>query len=91
MLRRNDLLKSSNSKTEAPLLCTHYSTFQRMLTCRTRVTACIQSKVWHHNWIHDCYGKCARGDDNTVNLNLHHNVIFNCGMPNDDGTKTPSC
>jgi hypothetical protein len=43
------------------------------------------AKEWHHNWVHDCFGKCVRGDDNTVNLNLHHNVIFNCGMPNDDG------
>ena len=43
------------------------------------------NKEWHHNWIHDCYGKCARGDDDTVNLNLHHNVIFNCGMPSTDG------
>ena len=26
-----------------------------------------------------------RGDDFTRNLSMHHNVIFNCGMPTSDG------
>ena len=26
-----------------------------------------------------------RGDDFTKNLSIHHNVIFNCGMPTSDG------
>ena len=29
--------------------------------------------------VHDCRGKCMRGDDFTQNLSMHHNVIFNCG------------
>jgi hypothetical protein len=37
-------------------------------------------KTWHHNWVHDCRGKCMRGDDFTTNLTMHHNVIYNCGM-----------
>lgn len=39
------------------------------------------TKVWHHNWVHDCMEKCVRGDDRNLNLTIHHNVIFNCGVP----------
>jgi hypothetical protein len=38
------------------------------------------TKVWHHNWVHDCREKCMRGDDYTVGLSGHHNVIWNCAM-----------
>ena len=40
---------------------------------------------WHHNWIHHATEKCARGDDQSRNMSVHHNVIFNCGLaPLDD-------
>ena len=42
-------------------------------------------KEWHHNWVHDCYAKCMRGDDFTKNLSMHHNVVFDCGEPTSDG------
>ena len=35
---------------------------------------------WHHNWIHDATEKCLRADDQSANMTVHHNVIFNCGM-----------
>ena len=38
------------------------------------------TKMWHHNWVHDCREKCMRGDDYTWQLHGHHNVIFNCGL-----------
>merc|ERR1719174_1738331 len=34
---------------------------------------------WHHNWVHDGSEKCLRGDDQSANMSVHHNVIFNCG------------
>lgn len=34
---------------------------------------------WHHNWVHDATEKCIRGDDQSRNMTVHHNVIFNCG------------
>ena len=34
---------------------------------------------WHHNWLHDASEKCLRGDDQSENMTVHHNVIFNCG------------
>ena len=38
-----------------------------------------------HLWqVHDGMAKCVRGDDNTKNLSIHHNVIWNCGMPTSD-------
>ena len=43
-------------------------------------------KHWHHNWVHDCLAKCMRGDDNTQNLTMSNNVIYNCGMPDSDGS-----
>ena len=43
-------------------------------------------KHWHHNWVHNCLAKCMRGDDNTQNLTMSNNVIFNCGLPNSDGS-----
>ena len=52
--------------------------------CGSGGVACI--KTWHHNHVHDCLAKCMRGDDNTQNLTMHHNVIFNCGIPKDDGS-----
>ena len=44
----------------------------------------LQLSVWPHvsfavAGVHDCRGKCMRGDDFTQNLSMHHNVIFNCG------------
>ena len=35
---------------------------------------------WHHNWIHDASEKCLRADDQSANMSVHHNVIFNCGV-----------
>lgn len=40
--------------------------------------------VWHHNWVHDHLEKCVRGDDQSLNMTVHHNVMFNCGTPVDD-------
>jgi hypothetical protein len=34
---------------------------------------------WHHNWIHSATEKCARADDQSRNMSVHHNVIFDCG------------
>ena len=48
--------------------------------CMNAVDKADCGKYWHHNWVHDCRGKCVRGDDNTVNLTIHHNVVFNCGV-----------
>ena len=47
-------------------------------------TKCV--KHWHNNWVHDCLAKCMRGDDNTQNLTMSNNVVFNCGLPVDDGS-----
>ena len=38
------------------------------------------SKFWHHNWVFRQREKCVRGDDGTVGLHVHHNVIFDCGI-----------
>jgi hypothetical protein len=35
---------------------------------------------WHHNWIHDTSEKCLRADDQSENMTVHHNVIYNCGV-----------
>lgn len=35
---------------------------------------------WHHNWVHDASEKCIRGDDQSANMTLHHNVVYNCGL-----------
>lgn len=35
---------------------------------------------WHHNWIHSATEKCARADDQSRNMSVHHNVIFDCGL-----------
>lgn len=45
------------------------------------------TKVWHHNWVHDCREKCVRGDDYNLNLTIHHSVIFNCGTPSADANR----
>ena len=37
------------------------------------------TKAWHHNWVYNVRDKCVRGDDGSVNMAVHHNVIFNCG------------
>ena len=34
---------------------------------------------WDHNWVHDVSEKCVRADDQSRNLSVHHNVVFNCG------------
>lgn len=39
---------------------------------------------WDHNWIHDCSEKCVRADDQSRNLSVHHNVVYNCGRPLSD-------
>jgi len=40
---------------------------------------------WHHNWVHDATEKCVRADDQSRNMTVHHNVIYNCGVsPLDD-------
>jgi hypothetical protein len=31
---------------------------------------------WHHNWIHTATEKCARADDQSRNMSVHHNVIW---------------
>ena len=43
------------------------------------------SKNWHHNWVHNCREKCVRCDDGSMGCNVHHNVVFNCGMPLHNG------
>eukprot|EP01043_Picozoa_sp_COSAG02_P045522 COSAG02_NODE_4171_length_5675_cov_2.909254_1_plen_741_part_00 len=35
---------------------------------------------WHHNWIHTATEKCARADDQSRNMSVHHNVIWDCGL-----------
>lgn len=35
---------------------------------------------WHHNWVHDASEKCVRADDQSRNISVHHNVMFNCGQ-----------
>ena len=40
------------------------------------------SKRWHHNWVFRVREKCVRGDDGTVDLHVHHNVIYDCGVGN---------
>jgi hypothetical protein len=35
--------------------------------------------------VHDGAAKCVRGDDFTLNLTMHHNVIWDCGEPLSDG------
>eukprot|EP01050_Picozoa_sp_SAG11_P008980 SAG11_NODE_819_length_7017_cov_3.801821_1_plen_396_part_00 len=37
------------------------------------------TKVWHHMWVHDCREKGVRGDDRTLNLTMHHMVVYNLG------------
>ena len=50
----------------------------------------IRGSIIHHNWVHDCYatgdhpgglkgGLGIRGDDQTRELTVHHNVVWNCG------------
>ena len=41
-------------------------------------------QVWHHNWVHDTTEKCLRFDDQSENATIHHNVVYNCGMPQSD-------
>lgn len=47
------------------------------------------TKVWHHNWVHDCREKCMRGDDGNLNLTTHHNVLFNCGVASEADRNDP--
>jgi hypothetical protein len=37
-----------------------------------------RGSVTHHNWIHHSSGLGMRGDDQTRELTLHHNVVWNC-------------
>lgn len=40
---------------------------------------------WHHNWAHNASEKCLRGDDQSRNMTVHHNVLYSCGLgPNSD-------
>lgn len=50
----------------------------------------IRGAEIHHNWVHDCYaqgnhpgglkgGLGIRGDDQTREVTVHHNVVWNCG------------
>lgn len=39
---------------------------------------------WHHNWVYSHREKCLRGDDQSKNATIHHNVAFNCAQPVDD-------
>ncbi len=32
----------------------------------------------HHNWVHHSMGKGMRGDDQTRELTVHHNLVWNC-------------
>jgi hypothetical protein len=34
---------------------------------------------WHHNWVHSHFEKCLRADDQSRNVSVFNNVIFNCG------------
>lgn len=35
---------------------------------------------WHHNWVHDANEKCIRADDQSMNMSVHHNVAWGCGL-----------
>eukprot|EP01061_Rhynchopus_euleeides_P012740 TRINITY_DN22430_c0_g2_i2.p1 TRINITY_DN22430_c0_g2~~TRINITY_DN22430_c0_g2_i2.p1 ORF type:complete len:687 (+),score=171.26 TRINITY_DN22430_c0_g2_i2:62-2122(+) len=52
--------------------------------CMYDTTKSNCTKSFHHNWVHDCREKCLRGDDATVNMTAHTNVIWNCGYPKRD-------
>eukprot|EP01052_Picozoa_sp_SAG31_P038990 SAG31_NODE_5316_length_2613_cov_3.281225_1_plen_260_part_10 len=45
------------------------------------------TKVWHHSWIHDCREKGVRGDDQNVNLTMHHLVVYNNGKGRNGGDR----
>ena len=45
------------------------------------------TKVWHHSWVHDCREKGVRGDDQNVNLSIHHLVVYNNGEGRDGGDR----
>eukprot|EP00659_Diplonema_papillatum_P009609 gene9609-14923_t len=47
--------------------------------CMFNTSASNCTKYFHHNWVHDCREKCFRGDDASVNMTVHDQVIFNCG------------
>ena len=53
----------------------------KLSTNSTRIIATVRlvSRLSCVAGVHDCRGKCMRGDDFTQNLSMHHNVIFNCG------------
>eukprot|EP01060_Flectonema_neradi_P007945 TRINITY_DN15659_c1_g1_i2.p1 TRINITY_DN15659_c1_g1~~TRINITY_DN15659_c1_g1_i2.p1 ORF type:complete len:668 (+),score=92.58 TRINITY_DN15659_c1_g1_i2:78-2081(+) len=42
------------------------------------------TKSFHHNVVHDCREKCMRGDDASLNITMHNNIVYNCGTPNRD-------
>jgi hypothetical protein len=37
------------------------------------------AKEWRYNWVHHIRDKCVRGDDGSLNMSVHHNIIFHCG------------
>jgi hypothetical protein len=39
-----------------------------------------RGSVAHHNWIHHSTGLGMRGDDQTRELTLHHNVVWDCRL-----------
>jgi hypothetical protein len=47
-------------------------------------------QIWHHNWVHDTTEKCLRFDDQSENATIHHNVVYNCGMPHFDPSSRTS-
>eukprot|EP01060_Flectonema_neradi_P022524 TRINITY_DN30774_c0_g1_i1.p1 TRINITY_DN30774_c0_g1~~TRINITY_DN30774_c0_g1_i1.p1 ORF type:complete len:673 (+),score=92.48 TRINITY_DN30774_c0_g1_i1:60-2078(+) len=49
--------------------------------CMYQANSTNCTKAIHHNVVHDCREKCIRGDDASLNISAHHNVVFNCGTP----------
>ncbi|MGB2129353.1 MAG: right-handed parallel beta-helix repeat-containing protein [Flavicella sp.] len=45
---------------------------------QTQSPRCSGTEI-KYNWIHDTDEKGIRGDDQTRNLHVHHNVLWNCG------------
>jgi hypothetical protein len=45
---------------------------------QTQSPRCNGTQI-RYNWVHDTAEKGIRGDDQTRNLHVHHNVLWNCG------------
>lgn len=45
---------------------------------QTQSPRCSGTEI-RYNWVHDTAEKGIRGDDQTRNLHVHHNILWNCG------------